>query len=218
MSKRTFIIVGASLAGAKAAEELRGRGFEGRVVLIGSEPERPYERPPLTKDYLRGESEREKAYVHERGFYEQHQIELLAETTATAIDPGASRVTLADGRELGYDRLLLTTGAEPRRLPVPGAELDGVYYLRTLADCDALRERLESAATSSSSVLAGSGVNSPPPRASAASRSRSSIRSRCRTSGSSAPRSARSTATCIATTASSWCSARASRSSRATAP
>ena len=144
MSRRTFIIVGAGLAGAKAAEELRGRGFDGRVVLIGSEPERPYERPPLTKDYLRGESEREKAYVHEQGFYEQHEIELLADTTATAIDPGASRVTLADGRELDYDRLLLTTGAEPRRLPVPGAELDGVYYLRTLADCDALRERLES--------------------------------------------------------------------------
>ena len=144
MSRRTFIIVGAGLAGAKAAEELRGRGFDGRVVLIGSEPERPYERPPLTKDYLRGESEREKAYVHEQGFYEQHEVELLADTTATAIDPGASRVTLADGRELDYDRLLLTTGAEPRRLPVPGAELDGVYYLRTLADCDALRERLES--------------------------------------------------------------------------
>ena len=87
MSKRTFIVVGASLAGAKAAEELRGRGFDGRVVLIGSEPERPYERPPLTKDYLRGESERENAYVHERGFYEQHEIELLTGSTVTAIDP-----------------------------------------------------------------------------------------------------------------------------------
>jgi 3-phenylpropionate/trans-cinnamate dioxygenase ferredoxin reductase subunit len=143
VSKRTFVIVGASLAGAKAAEELRERGFDGHVVLVGSEPARPYERPPLTKDYLRGESEREKTYVHEDGFYAQHEIELLTDTTATAIDPGASRITLDDGRELGYDRLLLATGAEPRRIPVPGAELDGVHYLRTLADCDVLRERLE---------------------------------------------------------------------------
>jgi 3-phenylpropionate/trans-cinnamate dioxygenase ferredoxin reductase component len=145
VSKRTFVIVGASLAGAKAAEELRERGFDGHVVLVGSEPARPYERPPLTKDYLRGESEREKTYVHEDGFYAQHEIELLTDTTATAIDPGASRITLDDGRELGYDRLLLATGAEPRRIPVPGAELDGVHYLRTLADCDVLRERLERA-------------------------------------------------------------------------
>jgi 3-phenylpropionate/trans-cinnamate dioxygenase ferredoxin reductase subunit len=143
VSERTFVIVGASLAGAKAAEELRERAFDGRVVLIGSESERPYERPPLTKDYLRGESEREKAYVHEAGFYAQHEIELLTDTTATAIDPGASRITLDDGRALGYDRLLLATGAEPRRIPMPGADLDGVHYLRTVADCDVLRERLE---------------------------------------------------------------------------
>ena len=143
MSKQTFVIVGASLAGAKAAEELRERGFDGNVTLVGSEKERPYERPPLTKDYLRGESEREKAYVHPSEFYEQHEIELLTGTTVTGIDPGGSRITLDDGRELAYDRLLLSTGAEPRRLSVPGAELEGVYYLRTLADCDALRERLD---------------------------------------------------------------------------
>src|SRR4249920_3756290 len=112
MSKPTFVIVGASLAGAKAAEELRERGFDGRIVLVGTEPERPYERPPLTKDYLRGESEREKAYVHPDGFYAQQDIELETGVTVTAIDPGASRVTLDDGRKLGYDRLLLTTGAE----------------------------------------------------------------------------------------------------------
>jgi 3-phenylpropionate/trans-cinnamate dioxygenase ferredoxin reductase subunit len=113
------------------------------VLLLGSEPERPYERPPLTKDYLRGESPREKAYVHEEGFYADQRIELSTSTTVTAIDPAASRVTLDDGRELGFDRLLLTIGAEPRRIPIPGAELDGIYYLRTLADCDALRERLD---------------------------------------------------------------------------
>jgi 3-phenylpropionate/trans-cinnamate dioxygenase ferredoxin reductase subunit len=142
MSEQTFIIVGASLAGAKAAEELRRRGFDERIVLIGAEPERPYERPPLTKDYLRGESPREKAYVHEANFYTEREIELLTSTTVAALDPGASRVTLADGRELAFDRLLLTTGAEPRRIPIPGAELEGVHYLRTLADCDQLRDRI----------------------------------------------------------------------------
>ena len=146
MSEQTFIIIGASLAGAKAAEELRTQGFDGRVLLIGSEPERPYERPPLTKDYLRGESEREKAYVHEQGFYEDHQIELDAGSTVTGIDPAQARVALADGRELTYDRLLVATGAEPRRIPIAGAELDGVHYLRTLQDCDALRTRLKSGA------------------------------------------------------------------------
>jgi 3-phenylpropionate/trans-cinnamate dioxygenase ferredoxin reductase subunit len=142
MTEQTFIIVGASLAGAKAAEELRERGFEGRVVLIGSEPERPYERPPLTKDYLRGESEREKTFVHDPTFYDERRIELLSGVTATGIDPAHSKLTLEDGRVLEYDQLLLTTGAEPRRIPVSGAALDGVHYLRTLGDSTVLRERL----------------------------------------------------------------------------
>jgi 3-phenylpropionate/trans-cinnamate dioxygenase ferredoxin reductase subunit len=145
MSNQTFVIVGASLAGAKAAEELREREFDGRVVLVGSEPARPYERPPLSKDYLRGESERDKAYVHAEDFYEQREIELLSGRTATTLDPGARRVTLDDGTALDYDKLLLATGAEPRRLDVPGAQLEGVLYLRTLADSDALRERLREA-------------------------------------------------------------------------
>jgi 3-phenylpropionate/trans-cinnamate dioxygenase ferredoxin reductase component len=116
MSKPMFLIVGASLTGAKAAEELRSNGFDGRVMLVGAEPERPYERPPLTKDYLRGESERAKAYVHPDGYYEEQEIELVTGVTVTAIDPGAAQMTLDDGRILGYDRLLLATGAEPRRL------------------------------------------------------------------------------------------------------
>jgi len=143
MSKQTFVIAGASLAGAKAAQELREHGFDGRVVLIGTEPERPYERPPLTKDYLRGESDRDKAYVHAAGFYEEHEIELMTETTVTAIDPDGSRVTLDGDRELSYDKLLLTTGSEPRRISTPGAELEGIYYMRSLADCDELRRRLD---------------------------------------------------------------------------
>jgi 3-phenylpropionate/trans-cinnamate dioxygenase ferredoxin reductase subunit len=142
MNQQTFVIVGASLAGAKAAQELRQRGFAGRILLVGSEPERPYERPPLSKDYLRGESEREKAYVHEPDFYDQHEIELRLDTAVTSIDPRTGRVTLDTDQEVEFDRLLLTTGAEPRRLEIPGAELDGVYYLRTIADCDALRDRL----------------------------------------------------------------------------
>ena len=142
MSKQTFVIAGASLAGAKAAQELRAQGFDGRVVLVGEEHERPYERPPLTKDYLRGESEREKAYVHAGDFYEEHEIELITGIAVTRVDPGASRIVLGDGRELDYDRLLLSTGAQPRRIPVPGSELSGIHYLRTFADCDALRERL----------------------------------------------------------------------------
>ncbi len=144
MSDKTFVIVGASLAGAKAAGELRERGFDGRVVLIGAESERPYERPPLTKDYLQGKSERQKAYVHDEGFYGEHEIELRVGATAESIDVQGSTVTLAGGEQVAYDSLLLTTGAEPRRISVPGADLDGVHYLRTLADCDALRERLGS--------------------------------------------------------------------------
>src|SRR5690242_15030108 len=143
MSEKTFVIVGASLAGAKAAQELRAEGFDGRVVLIGAEPERPYERPPLSKEYLRGEAEREKAFVHDADFYREQQIELLMDTTVTAVDPGTARVTMEGARELEFDRLLLTTGAEPRRLAVPGSQLGGIYYLRTLADCEVLRGRLE---------------------------------------------------------------------------
>jgi 3-phenylpropionate/trans-cinnamate dioxygenase ferredoxin reductase component len=143
MSDQTFVIVGASLAGAKAAEELRERGFDGRVVLIGAEHELPYERPPLSKDYLRGESERDAMQVHDQAFYKDQEIDLRVGTTATAIDPGAGRVELDGGRELGFDMALLTTGSSPRRLQLPGAELDGILYLRTIADSDAIRERLD---------------------------------------------------------------------------
>jgi 3-phenylpropionate/trans-cinnamate dioxygenase ferredoxin reductase subunit len=142
MSTQTFAIVGASLAGAKAAEALRQRGFEGRLVLIGAEAERPYERPPLSKDYLRGESAREKAYVHPEDFYAQHEIDLMTGAAVTAIDPDRATITLDGSEELAFDRLLLTTGAEPRRIPVRGAELEGIHYLRTMADADVLRERL----------------------------------------------------------------------------
>jgi 3-phenylpropionate/trans-cinnamate dioxygenase ferredoxin reductase subunit len=142
-SDRTFVIVGASLTGAKAAETLRAEGFDERVVLIGAEDERPYERPPLSKDYLRGEAERETVYVHPEGFYAEHDIELRLGRTAVSLNVGGSELTLDDGERLRYDRLLLATGAEPRRLSIPGSDLDGVLYLRSVADCDALRGRLD---------------------------------------------------------------------------
>jgi 3-phenylpropionate/trans-cinnamate dioxygenase ferredoxin reductase component len=144
---QTFIIVGASLAGAKAAETLRTDGFDGHVVLIGAEHERPYERPPLSKDYLRGEAGREKVYVHAEGFYAEQGIDLRLGRTAASLDTSAKELVLDDGERLRYDRLLLTTGAEPRRLAIPGSELDGVLYLRSVDDSDVLRERLDRGGT-----------------------------------------------------------------------
>src|SRR5688500_13809660 len=142
-ASRTFVIVGASLAGAKAAETLREEGFDGRLVLIGEEHERPYERPPLSKEYVRGEAEREKIFVHGERFYEEHDIELRLGCRAQHLDAAARELTLDDGERLRYDRLLLSTGARPRELPVPGADLDGVLYLRSVEDSDALRARLD---------------------------------------------------------------------------
>jgi 3-phenylpropionate/trans-cinnamate dioxygenase ferredoxin reductase subunit len=142
-SEKTHVIVGASLAGAKAAETLREEGFDGRVALVGAEGERPYERPPLSKDYLRGEAGRERVYVHDEGFYAEHDIELRLGRTAVSLDAANTRLKLDDGEELSYHRLLLTTGAEPRRLEIPGAELDGVFYLRSVQDSDALRKRID---------------------------------------------------------------------------
>ncbi|MBF6558205.1 MAG: FAD-dependent oxidoreductase [Acidimicrobiales bacterium] len=141
-TQQTFVIVGASLAGAKAAETLRTEGFDGRVVLVGAETVRPYERPPLSKAYLRGEVDFEKAAVHPEGFYEDHGIELITSTMATSINPAVKKVDLDSGGSLDYDQLLLTTGATPRHIGVPGAELDGVHYLRSLSSCDSLKEAL----------------------------------------------------------------------------
>jgi 3-phenylpropionate/trans-cinnamate dioxygenase ferredoxin reductase subunit len=134
----TFVLIGGGLAGAKAAETLRAEGFDGRVVLVGEEPEVPYERPPLSKGYLLGSDEREKARVHEPGWYEEHDVDLRTGTRAVALDPAERRVELDTGERLSYDRLLLATGSSARRLPVPGADLEGVRYLRALPDADGL--------------------------------------------------------------------------------
>jgi 3-phenylpropionate/trans-cinnamate dioxygenase ferredoxin reductase component len=140
--RKTFVIVGAGLAGAKAAETLREEGFDGRVVLVADEARLPYERPPLSKSYLAGDSTFADAQVHDDGFYSDHGIELLTSMRAAALDPSAQRVLLSDGHELRYDRLLIATGAVPRRPPIEGAHGDGVHVLRTVADADALRAAL----------------------------------------------------------------------------
>jgi 3-phenylpropionate/trans-cinnamate dioxygenase ferredoxin reductase component len=143
MSK-TFVIVGAGMAGGKAVETLREEGFDGRIVLLGAEPERPYERPPLSKDYVRGEAERNSVYLQEdAGWYDAHDVELRMSTGVESLDVGGHAVVLGGGERLDYDALLLATGAEPRRPPIPGADLDGVHVLRTLADSEVLRALME---------------------------------------------------------------------------
>ena len=138
-----IVIVGGGLAGGKAVESLRDEGYDGRLTLVAQEPERPYERPPLSKDYLRGEAGLDKVYVHDAGWYEEHDVALRTGTEVTAIDVAGTAVELGGGERLAWDRLLLATGGEPRRLDIPGAGLDGVLYLRTLADSRRLREAID---------------------------------------------------------------------------
>jgi 3-phenylpropionate/trans-cinnamate dioxygenase ferredoxin reductase component len=139
----TFVVVGAGMAGGKAVETLREEGFDGRIVLLGTEPERPYERPPLSKDYLRAEQDRAEVYLQPEAWYAEHDVDLRRETTVQRLDLDGRAVVLEDGESIAFDRLLLTTGARPRSLPVPGGDLDGVHVLRTLADSDALRKVLD---------------------------------------------------------------------------
>lgn len=154
MNKPNFVIVGASLAGAKAAETLREEGFDGGIVLIGEEPVRPYERPPLSKGYLQNSTEQEKVFVHEPGFYSANDIDLRLSTRVDAIDVARRQVILDRGERVGFDACLIATGAAPRRLSVPGADLGGVHYLHDLADSDRLRGAL---AFASKVVVIGAG-------------------------------------------------------------
>jgi 3-phenylpropionate/trans-cinnamate dioxygenase ferredoxin reductase subunit len=141
--EQTFVIVGASLAGAKAAEQLRADGFTGRVVLIGEEIETPYERPPLSKGYLLGKEPLEKAFVHARAWYDEQKVELLLGVRVTALDVASRQVSLSTGEALGYDKLLLATGSVPRRLDLPGADFAGIHYLRRMTDSTALKAALK---------------------------------------------------------------------------
>jgi 3-phenylpropionate/trans-cinnamate dioxygenase ferredoxin reductase component len=142
----SYVIAGASLAGAKAAETLRDEGFDGDIVLIGAEPERPYERPPLSKGYLLGSDSRESVYVHPAEWYDEHNVRLIEGITVTEIDPGARIIATtgpAGQLDTSYDKLLLATGASPRRLDFPGSDREEVLYLRTIGDSDRLRSAFQ---------------------------------------------------------------------------
>lgn len=141
----TVVIVGAGQAGFQAAASLRQVGFDDKIVLVGDEPNVPYDRPPLSKSYLAGEIRLEKLWLRPETFYHEQRIELELGETVTAINRQARHVEFASGRKVAYDQLVLATGTRFRPLPVPGAELDGVLPLRTLADADALRPRLAGA-------------------------------------------------------------------------
>ncbi|MDN5918085.1 MAG: FAD-dependent oxidoreductase [Pseudonocardia sp.] len=138
----TFVIVGAGLAGATAAGALRADGFDGRIVLLGAEPHQPYERPPLSKEYLQGSATRDTVFVHPPDWYADNQVELRLDDPVTGIERRAHEIVTSAGSRLRYDKLLLATGAGPRRLPVPGADLAGVRYLRSLDDSDHLQAAL----------------------------------------------------------------------------
>ncbi|NKI43147.1 NAD(P)/FAD-dependent oxidoreductase [Streptomyces physcomitrii] len=155
---QTFLIVGGGLAGAKAAETLRAEGFKGRVILVGDERERPYERPPLSKGYLLGKDDRDSAFVQETAWYARSDIELHLGQTVVGIDRASRTARLGDGTVLHYDKLLLATGAEPRRLDVPGTDLAGVHHLRRLAHADRLRQVLAALGRDNGHlVIAGAG-------------------------------------------------------------
>ena len=139
------VIIGAGQGGYQVAASLREFGYSERIVIVGDEPVLPYQRPPLSKAYLLGEMTAERLLLRPQSYYEKHQIELITGDRAVAIDRAAARVTLVSGAALDYDRLVLATGARNRKLPVEGAGLTGVLYLRTLAESDAIKERFAEA-------------------------------------------------------------------------
>lgn len=139
-SARHFVIVGAGLAGAKLAQALRDNDFPGHITLIGAEDRLPYERPPLSKEYLAGRKPLAEFTVQSAAWYRDHQVDLMLGTEATGIDRGARTVSLPDGSTLEYDKLALATGSTARLLPIPGADAAGVYTLRRLEESDALIE------------------------------------------------------------------------------
>ena len=138
-----YVVLGASLTGGTAAATLRKEGFDGEIVLVGAEPDLPYERPPLSKDYLRRESPRDNVFLNSPQYYEEQSIELRLGQKATRLNSAEKRVVLDSGDELAYDKLLIATGVNPRELAVPGSDLPGVTYLRTLPHADILGEALQ---------------------------------------------------------------------------
>jgi 3-phenylpropionate/trans-cinnamate dioxygenase ferredoxin reductase component len=151
---KAYVIVGASLAGATAAVTLREAGADGTVVVIGAEREPPYERPPLSKAYLRGDSPFDKALVRPAAFYREHRIEMMLGTRVTRVDTAQRVVELDDQRPVPFDTLLLATGARNRVLSTPGADLEGIYSLRTIHDADRIRAEMR---PGRSAVVVGTG-------------------------------------------------------------
>ena len=151
---RTFVVIGASLAGGTAAATLREEGFDGRLVLIGDEPVLPYERPGLSKRYLRGEESADQLLVRPADWWEAHGVEARLGVRARAIDTNDRTVMLSVGQRIAFDRALVATGSRNRSLDVPGADLDGVFQLRTISDADRIRR---AASTSSRAVIVGMG-------------------------------------------------------------
>ena len=143
----TFAIVGGGLAGAKAAEALRDKDFDGHIVLFAAEEHLPYERPPLSKEFLLGKKQLAEFTAASSAWYRDHHVELQLGTEVSAVDPGAHTVSLPDGTTVSYDKLLLATGSAPRRPPIPGADADGVHYLRTIDDAEALNSLLTEGAS-----------------------------------------------------------------------
>ncbi|MCI0348787.1 MAG: FAD-dependent oxidoreductase, partial [Acidobacteriales bacterium] len=141
---RTFLIIGGGAAGNAAAEELRRSGFRGKIVVISAVPEAPVDRPNLSKDYLDGHAKPEWIPLRDKDWYAARDIQLHLDTIVSTIDPTAHTVTLENGATLQYDKLLLATGATPRKLNLPGADLDGVFTLRTLADADVIIQAAQS--------------------------------------------------------------------------
>jgi NADPH-dependent 2,4-dienoyl-CoA reductase/sulfur reductase-like enzyme len=153
-NRETYVIIGAGAAGHAAAEMLRREGFDGRLVLLGADDEVPYDRPNLSKDYLAGTAPEEWIPLRSRGFYEEHGIELRLGVRAASIETAGRVVTLASGAQVRFDRLLVATGAEPVRLPIPGGDLPHVHYLRTLSDSRAI---IAAASTAGRAVVVGAG-------------------------------------------------------------
>ena len=141
MTEQHFVIVGAGLAGAKTAEHLRSAGFDGRLTLIGDEPARPYERPPLSKGLLQGTATAEDTFVHPQQWYSDSGVDLRLDVAA--VDLADHVVTLSDGTQLHFDKLAITTGASPRRLDITGSDLGGIHYLRRLEDAELILEAFQ---------------------------------------------------------------------------
>ena len=138
MSERV-VIIGAGQSGCQAVATLRAEGFDGPITMVGDEPFAPYQRPPLSKAYLMGTMERDRLFLKPDAFYAEAKCETITGVAATKIDRAAKTVSLADGRTLPYDKLLLATGSRVRKIKCPGADLPGVFYLRGIADVDQLR-------------------------------------------------------------------------------